>query len=288
MLDHNRQYEMTVRPLGKSQADEYHHNGAIWIEGREGNHYTIDIKNNTYNRVLFVVSVDGLDVMDGKTAGLDSRGYILNGYQTLSIPGWSLNKDKVAEFYFSRDKDSYVNEIGGSTTNTGVIGAMVFSEKVIQNYPNHWGGTFIPTTPFIGTILGGPQYDSLLKGVIYNSTGSNIQSIRTAANSLPINSLQFTQIASINAASVSSESVSQDIGTGFGKETNFKTVEVNFEKANSSNPDCILAIYYNTAKNLERMGISLRRKHNVEHKANPFPNYASPSAGCKPPNGWRG
>lgn len=288
MLDNNRLYEMTVRPLGKSPADEYMHNGAIWIEGREGNTYTIDIKNNTYTRALFVISVDGLDIMDGKAAGLDSRGYIVNAFQTLSIPGWSLNKDKTADFFFSRSKNSYVNEIGGSTANTGVIGTMVFSEKVQYQYNNLWPSLWPQTQPFLGTtgLVGsvtgignnGFGSDSFLKGASYNCA---------AVGAAP--TLQHSQTIAMNMTSVSPEAVSQEIGTGFGAERDFKTVEVNFEKNNPNNPDCILAIYYNTARNLEKMGISLRRKHNVEHKANPFPNYSSPSSstGCKPPGDWR-
>jgi len=130
MLDNARRYEMIVRPRGRTPADEYYHNGVVWIEGREGNNYTIDIRNNTDRRALFIVSVDGLDVLAGQPAGPSSQGYVVNAHDTVSIPGWKLDDQQAAEFFFSRSRDSYVNAIGGSTSNTGVIGAMVFSEYV--------------------------------------------------------------------------------------------------------------------------------------------------------------
>jgi hypothetical protein len=288
MLDQNRQYEMTIRPLGRKPADEYLHEGAIWIEGREGNNYTIDIKNNSYRRMLFVVSVDGLDVLDGKPAGTESRGYVLNSQQSINIPGWVLNHNKGAEFFFSNMRDTYNNASGGSNTNTGVIGLMVFSEKVNINwntsYISPWRDSGLPFK--YGTAAGLRGIGSLnnIGGDIssslnYNSSGISNQ-IAASTNS----------ISNLNNAIPSSQSqsiyLSQDIGTGFGKEIDWKTTDINFEKANPTTPDSILAIYYNTAKNLEKMGIRLRRKHDVSRKANPFPNYSNSQSGCKPPDGW--
>lgn len=258
MLDNSRQYELTIRPLGRRSADEYYHEGSIWIEGREGNTYTIDIKNNTYKRMLFVVSVDGLDVLEGKLAGLNSQGYVLNANQTISIPGWKLNNQEAAEFFFSRSRDSYVNAIGGSTTNTGVIGVMIFSEKL----PDY---TSLTTLPYNGYL-----YPNSTIGVLRADLGMNISS-SAVSNQVYV-----------------SQNLSQDVGTGFGESTTWKTSNTTFEKANSNEPDCILAVYYNTAKNLEKMGIALRRRNDVAHKANPFPTYSSSSPGCKPPRDWQG
>ena len=111
MLDSTNSYELLIKPLGRNPADEYYHNNSSWIEGREGNSYTIDIRNNTYNRVLFVISVDGLDIIEGKPAGLNSQGYIVNANSVCSIPGWKLTNTAAAEFFFSRSRDSYVNAI---------------------------------------------------------------------------------------------------------------------------------------------------------------------------------
>lgn len=271
MLDNSRKYELVVRPLGRSPANEYPLNGVVWIEGRDGNRYTIDISNHSLGRALFIISVDGLDVIEGKSAGLDSPGYIVNGNSSISVPGWKLNNAEAAEFYFSRGQDSYVNTIGGNTANTGVIGAMVFSEycpPIYQNVSiyNHCGpGTFGPG-PF-GSGSGGWASSA---GILRNATLDSL-SVTAGANSICTNT------------------VNQEVGTGFGDATEWKTTEANFTKADPNNPDTILAIYYNTARNLEKMGIRLRKRNNPGYTADPFPRYTSSvGTGCKTPPGWRG
>jgi hypothetical protein len=247
-------YGVTIRPRSRGAADEYWHEGNTWIEGREGSTYTIDITNRTTRRALFVVSVDGLDVLEGKPAGLQSRGYVLNAGETVSVPGWKLNNSTAAEFYFSRSSNSYVNNIGGNVSNTGVIGVMVFAEH----------GVHAPTP--------------------YNDAMWNHLSAPPAWNPKAINAHMVRSLA--NNVGICSSSAHQDVGTGFGDATPWHTRTEEFHKEDANNPNAIMVIYYNTAKNLEKMGIQLRRKHNPSYKANPFPAYSSP--GCVPPPGWRG
>jgi hypothetical protein len=276
MFDTTRQYELTVRPLGRNPADEYFHNGAIWIEGREGNSYTIDLTNRSNHRALFILSVDGLDVLEGKPAGLDSQGYVIPAGQTISVPGWKVNDQQAAEFFFSRSRESYVNSIGGSTTNTGVIGAMVFSEYIEALQP------FAIPTFYNGNPVGGfssnhTQWSqSLVRGISVNA-------VNTAASAMPYNSAEVKTSGGI----LSQNYVSQEVGTGFGNATDWQTVSTQFRRNNPTQPDTIMAIYYNTARNLEKMGIRLRRKNDVQYKANPFPAYSSTSPGCPTPPGWK-
>lgn len=251
MLDNARRYELVVRPRGRTPADEYYHNGAIWIEGREGNNYTIDVRNNTPIRALFIISVDGLDVITGQPAGPQSQGYVVGPHQTLSIPGWKIDYQQAAEFIFSQSRDSYVNAIGGTTTNTGVIGAMVFSEyqqMVIEDY-----------------------YMSPRR----NGTSIHSTEVKTSGGILR---------SMVQTSDVASSHVTQDVGTGFGQSTEWQTHTTKFRRANPDHPDALMALYYNTARNLEKMGIRLRKKRDVSYQANPFPGYSS--TGCKPPPGW--
>jgi hypothetical protein len=87
-------------------------------------------------------------------------------------------------------------------------------------------------------------------------------------------------IASISA----NNAVTQDVGTGFGEATGFNTSQVSFIREDENNPTAILAMYYNTAKNLQKMGIQLRSKNNVGYSPNPFP--AVTGTGCVPPTDW--
>jgi hypothetical protein len=283
MFDSAKQYELLIRPLGRRPADEYYHNGSIWIEGREGNNYTIDLTNRSHQRALFILSVDGLDVLEGKPAGLNSQGYVIASGQTISVPGWKLNNNQAAEFYFSRSRDSYVNSIGGSTTNTGVIGAMVFQEY--QEIPSVFSD--------VATVFPHNGHPGVSASWVYSSVANNT-AIRAAAvqaatantgnlqQTLNTPELNYRQVANLNY-------VSQEVGTGFGKATDWETVTTQFRRNNPTQPDAIMVIYYNTAKNLEKMGIKLHKKHDVQYKADPFPAYSSSafSTGCATPPGWK-
>ena len=53
----------------------------FWVDfvvGEAGQRYTIVLHNATNVRLEAVVSVDGLDVMDGKDASFKKRGYIID------------------------------------------------------------------------------------------------------------------------------------------------------------------------------------------------------------------
>ena len=123
-----------ITPNGEHTAREYNspHNRQTYVEGREGSNFILRLTNNTPSRVLAVPSVDGLSVLDGKAAGKDSGGYIIEGRQTLDIPGWKLDGDTAAQFFFAGKKngqdDSYAAQSAQDTANKGVIGLRVYSE----------------------------------------------------------------------------------------------------------------------------------------------------------------
>jgi hypothetical protein len=96
------------------------------------------VKNRCKSALEIVASVDGLDVMDGKTAGFAKRGYIVYPGETLEIDGFRKNESKVAAFEFSGVSDSYANLKHGDTRNVGVIGLAVFTQKGV----NPWTWTF--------------------------------------------------------------------------------------------------------------------------------------------------
>lgn len=107
---------------------EYLKNGEVWVEGRKGSEYTLRVTNNTNKRILAVPTVDGLSVMDGKLGSHASGGYILDAYETATIPGWRLNNDKVAKFVFAAAGESYAAKTQDQPNNIGVIGCAFFNE----------------------------------------------------------------------------------------------------------------------------------------------------------------
>jgi hypothetical protein len=99
------------------------------ILAKEGERYEIVVKNLTRQRVEVIVSVDGLDVMDGRSAGYSKRGHIIGPRASVTIPGWRTSMGSVAAFRFAAVQDSYAERKYGESRNVGVIGVATFSEK---------------------------------------------------------------------------------------------------------------------------------------------------------------
>ena len=110
----------------------YHSDGKRFVVGRKGARYTVSVKNNSRSRLEVVVSVDGLDVVDGKPASVNKRGYIVFSGQTLEIKGWRSSEAEVASFVFSPVESSYASLRHGDTRNIGVVGLAVFTEKGVD------------------------------------------------------------------------------------------------------------------------------------------------------------
>jgi hypothetical protein len=107
----------------------YAANGKDFVVGESGQRYTIVLKNETDVRFEVVVSVDGLDVMDGKSASVGKRGYIVDPRAELEVDGFRQSEESVAAFRFGSVKSSYANQKHGDTRNVGVIGVAVFHER---------------------------------------------------------------------------------------------------------------------------------------------------------------
>ncbi|MBK1882457.1 hypothetical protein JIN85_08525 [Luteolibacter pohnpeiensis] len=103
--------------------------GRRFVTGKKGSSYSIEIKNRSESTIEVVASVDGLDVMDGKTASYAKRGYLIGPHRTFTIDGFRTSDSSVASFQFSSVMGSYANQRYGNTRNVGVIGLAVFTSK---------------------------------------------------------------------------------------------------------------------------------------------------------------
>ena len=103
--------------------------GDRWfVVGEKGRRYSIVVRNHTNVRIEVVLSVDGLDVIDGGAASFGKRGYIVPARGSVRVEGFRRSSDAVAAFRFSSVRDSYANQKYGETRNVGVIGVAVFHE----------------------------------------------------------------------------------------------------------------------------------------------------------------
>ena len=116
------------RRRGAATAAHLHAAGPSLRAGELGERYRIHLVNPTAARVEAVISVDGLDAIDGRPASLGKRGYVLPAFADVTIDGWRTSMDTVAAFRFASVRDSYAARTS-SDRNVGVIGVAFFRER---------------------------------------------------------------------------------------------------------------------------------------------------------------
>lgn len=101
------------------------------VIGEAGERYRILVRNASSARMELVVSVDGLDVIDGKPADPARRGYLIDGHGELVIEGFRTSDEGVAAFRFGEVRDSYAarTDAMSGDQNVGVIGVAAFLER---------------------------------------------------------------------------------------------------------------------------------------------------------------
>src|SRR5690606_9703749 len=107
---------------------QYRHEGERWLAGVPGHRYAVRLANTSGERVLVVLSVDGVNAVTGEDADPSQTGYVLEPWQSTEITGWRKSLDEVAQFHFTRLPDSYAARTG-RPDNVGVIGIAVFRER---------------------------------------------------------------------------------------------------------------------------------------------------------------
>jgi hypothetical protein len=252
---------------------EYHKDQSVFVEGKRGSKFDLQLTNLTSRRLLVHPTVDGLSVMTGEEAARNdsSRGYVLNGWEQATIPGWRLNAEEVARFFFAGKGKSYAEKTG-RPENKGVIAAAVWEEKPAISWTlkrNIWM----------------PVYDTYTyelddgKELFTNSSITYTES--TTADVKPESfSCCYGGEPTIGHLG---EEKTQNLGTGFGKATAHSVNYVHFE-VSQIDPNAIAVIYYDDAVGLSKRGIKVRKSPKQQALPNPFPK----GSGCVPPPGWRG
>lgn len=228
----SRLIEMTVIDRQQGQAyPTYYQSGKRYVAGNPGERYAIRLSNRSNERVLAVLSVDGVNAVTGESAGAQQSGYVLAPHASVEIAGWRKSESEVAQFYFTALPDSYAARTG-RPENVGVIGVAAFREK-IQPQP----------------IIIAPE-------VRYQE-----QDARSAAS-------QAAPAASMGALADAAPQKRERLGTGHGAREYAPVTSTEFERRSAS-PDQIIALIYDSRANLIARGIIPHpRPH---HYPQPFP-----------------
>jgi len=119
---------VSIRDAWGEPLDAMHVGDRTYVVGQEGERYAIVISNHTSRRFEAVATVDGLDVINGRTGSFGNRGYVLMPRASLEIDGFRQSEDQVAAFRFAKVRDSYAAQ-RGEARNVGVIGIAFFAER---------------------------------------------------------------------------------------------------------------------------------------------------------------
>src|SRR6476619_4119447 len=70
-------YDVSIMTEDGETLETYAKGGRYYVLGDDGDRYIIRVANPTGNRVEAVITVDGLDVIDGENGDLHKRGYVV-------------------------------------------------------------------------------------------------------------------------------------------------------------------------------------------------------------------
>lgn len=247
----------------------YRHGGRLYVAGTPGDRYAVELKGRQGERVLAVLSVDGINVLTGQTAATRQSGYVIDGGQRYGISGWRKSMDDVAQFVFTALPDSYAARTG-RPGNVGVIGVAAYREMAAPYSP--------PVEPWRGAAR--PQFRDESARDGGDSAGRQSAAAPSALSSKAENGLAIAddkapaagalaegradQAESRLAARAESAAKSMKLGTGHGPREYSPTRYTEFARRSDS-PDEIVTIYYDSRANLIARGII------------PLPRLAEPS-----------
>lgn len=126
--------DVHVRDMDRyTTLENYFDRNQTYVAGRPGHAYSVVLQNQTGERVLAVLSIDGVNAVSGQTASASQTGYVLAPYQRMEVRGWRKSMQDIAQFRFTDLPDSYAARTG-RPENVGVIGVAVFRERRYEQY----------------------------------------------------------------------------------------------------------------------------------------------------------
>jgi hypothetical protein len=115
--------------------------GQLFVAGRGGQEFIIQVENNSYGNLLVVPAIDHRSVLEDKPADVNGMGQIIPAHTHYVFSGWRQDENTTRPFVFTFPERSVALQAEGRNAVTGVIGLAVYSEDV--PYPvqrDYFGG----------------------------------------------------------------------------------------------------------------------------------------------------
>jgi hypothetical protein len=235
----------------------WRHDGRLFVAGQPGARYALRVTNHSGGRVLVVMSVDGVNIITGQTAGYGQTGYVFSPYQSFDIGGWRKSETEVAAFTFAPLPQSYAARTG-RPGDVGVIGVAAFKERVAVPVPDP-----VAVAPAAESKPGrrGDADNGVSELVV---TGSRIPS----PSAPPAPAARAAQAPSDTVAAAQRRE--DKLGTAHGAREWSVSTTVAFERA-TPYPQLIRRIEYDTYDNLVASGV-IRLPSDPGRRPRPFPS----------------
>ncbi len=217
---------VTDRSTGE-KLEVYRHQGRLYVAGKPGNRYAVNLRNKSSGRLLTVISVDGVNVLNGETAAASQSGYVISPWESAEIAGWRKSMSDVAAFYFTSVADSYAGRTD-RPQNVGVIGVAVYREA--EPLPP-------PPQPAVSA-----------------RERKDLGSAESASGNLSDSMPASTPARPAAARSEALRKEASRLGTGHGERISAPTQYTEFRRA-TEQPSEVVTIYYNSRANLLAQGI---------------------------------
>jgi hypothetical protein len=212
----------------------YRYEGRYYIAGQPGHRYQIQLRNHEDNRVLGVLSVDGVNVLSGDTADWSQTGYVLDPFAASDIRGWRKSLSEVADFVFADAARSYAARTG-RPDNVGVIGMAVFRSRQYRPIP--------------------------LKPMAVAPSSQAAERVVAPAPAAP---------AEASAIAQARADLGGPLGTGHGQRETSEVSYTDFQRASSA-PDEVITLYYDTRERLVAQGVIPSNDRIATTRPDPFP-----------------
>lgn len=293
------------------------HTGQSFVEAPTNGsnlNYEIRLSNTTGRRLLCVLSVDGINAVDGKDAGFTGQGYVLDAFESFVVKGWYRDGKEAAAFTFTPAKGgSYADQTGRGTKNVGVIGVAVFDEKVPRRVEPPLTRIieriverrvpYDPWYPWPRVMPNTPSWWESDQKITctYSATEEPASASAASATSSNTKSARPGFLRSRSAASYSADDtprtlglegdlasptrgftgLAQDLGTGYGARVEMRTTTTSFDR--KKRPTDVIQIRYASREVLDSWGVPASRP-----VPPPAPSAFPQDVGVPAPAGWRG
>jgi hypothetical protein len=237
----------------------FFHDGRSYVLGTIGERYSVVLSNPTPRRVEAVISIDGLDAIDGTAADyVSKRGYILPAYGSATIDGFRTSLDQVATFRFSSVADSYAGRLG-QARDVGVIGVAFFPERApIAVAPPPPVATSWPSDQWDRP----SEYGGAARAPSASAPPAAPKSEAAPAPATPAhpsgggaNAVGQSASGALSHRDAEQTQQRRGLGTEFGEARDSHVEETPFARANAASPSQVVAFRYNDRAGLIALGI---------------------------------